>query len=135
MVKFIDGPAEGKELRLMRTPMLLRVVIGPRGKTDALDLPCDVAESGETIFVYRILGKPTHMHIRAGKGAGGGFYAIAHYGLFDEVVPDEIARDNDRWEKWCHENRTRIMARLKPEIEKYQSDLAGLHPIAIDEKI
>jgi len=41
MIRFLDGPADGVELRLMRTPIMLRVVRSAGGTWDALDQPDD----------------------------------------------------------------------------------------------
>lgn len=107
MIRFLDGPAAGAPLMLRRAPVLLRVVIGPRGRIDALDQTGDVAEAGETIHLYFAVGKPNWMHMRAGKGMGGR-WAMAEYRLLPDPPADDVLRDNARYGAWCEENRARL---------------------------
>lgn len=110
-VTFRDGPAAGASLDLRRAPVMLRVVVGPRGKVDALDQLDDVAEPNERIFVYRLDGGVQHFHIKSSRRGESGWRVSAHYRqhLFHPPPPpDEVLRDNRRWVAWCLEHRDRL---------------------------
>src|SRR4051812_767091 len=104
MVKFLDGPAAGQVLAIRSAPIVLRVVLGPRGKLDALDQDGDVAESNETIHVYRLASRVSAIFVRASKGMGGR-WPMAEYRFFHEQPPDALARDNTSWRAWMVERR------------------------------
>jgi hypothetical protein len=99
MVKFLDGPAVGEVLQLRRAPLLLRVVRDARGKWDALDQLSDAPDRGETIFVYYVTGKPTDVHINAGR-KGSGWYKFAEYRFFEHQPTDHSMRDTAAWRSW-----------------------------------
>lgn len=115
-VKFIDGPAKGITLRLVRTPILLRVVRDPGGKFDALDQFDDVAEKNEAIFLYQMRGRGISGFIdvrdKNGKRFGEAFTQFS-YAVFCEEIHDDILRDNAAWSMWCDANRERVIANWK----------------------
>ncbi|PQO39362.1 hypothetical protein C5Y96_05770 [Blastopirellula marina] len=102
MIEFIEGPAAGTHLCLRRTPLLLRVVIDrASGQVDALDQLEDVPRLGESIHVYRREGEPLRGMIDSGKGGYTGPFVAATYLYFPWQPADEVARDNQRWQKWA----------------------------------
>jgi hypothetical protein len=116
MVEFIDGPAEGEVLFLQRAPKLLRVVRGPRGKLDALDLPQDTPAAHESIFLYRLTGESTAMFLD-GRGCRGR-YAVARYQFVADRPSDRVLRHTELWRQWASENCQRIVA--MPEVSHQQ---------------
>ena len=114
MISFINGPAHGRCLMLSRTPRLLRVVIGPNDKLDALDQLEDVADASERIYVYRLTKYGGTLCIDGEK-----FRSISHMATYTfmeppflEAQPEESQiRDNDAWHKWCWK-----ICGAKPEI-------------------
>lgn len=108
MIRFIDGPAEGVELRLLRVPVLLRVVRSPGGKWDALDQLDDEARPRERIWLYVCCTKPTWTHIKAAKPSESGFYFDADYRLCWMQPDDAVMRDNARWAEWCESVRDEV---------------------------
>lgn len=114
MTRFIDGPAAGQTLMIKRSPIFLRVT---RTKTPlragqtivfaALDAPDDTPAAGEELFCYRATSdKPQgNVHLRlSGKAKrASGFYPMGEYALYPDQPPDEVMRDNARWQAWCKE--------------------------------
>lgn len=102
MLEFIDGPAAGQVLRLMRTPVLIRAVSSPMGKWDALDQPDDVPSRREKIYVYQLVDKPTSMFIQCSPRSASGHYWCGKYRFLPDHQPaDFILRDNGNWDAWC----------------------------------
>jgi hypothetical protein len=122
MVIFLDGPAENQGLFLRRSPTLLRVCVGPRGRLDALDDPADVATEDEDLYVYRLAGRPSWMHVRAGKGMGGGRWAVAFYKLLEPAPPADVVRNNDAWSVWCRTNKESLLAAWGSEVKRDYPD-------------
>jgi hypothetical protein len=103
MVRFLDGPAANVVLSLRRVPMFLRVVIDADGTVDALDQLDDEAKPSEEIWVYRLEGEPTRMHVcRRGPGRGCSSVWHAEYRQCPQQ-PDEAVRDNAAWQAWVGE--------------------------------
>lgn len=102
MVKFEDGPAQGHELNLRRTPMFLRVVIGD--KVDAIDMPEDIPEPNEDVYAYHLIdGTATAGFLCGVKGRGCIPFRSAIY-RFCSIQPEEnILRDRKLWVKWVEE--------------------------------
>jgi hypothetical protein len=115
MIRFIDGPAAGVELRLMRTPVMLRVVRSAGGNWDALDQPDDTPAPREQLFVYRIASKPTHMFIRCQPRSASGLYIRADYRLFPNQPTDEQMRQNFAWAAWCDSIQTQVLTEIRAE--------------------
>lgn len=90
MVEFLDGPAAGAALRLLRCPIVLRVVRSPSGQIDALNDPEDVARPRESIFVYRLSTKPTSCFIRCSPRSASGLYINAKYAHVAGVDGEQI---------------------------------------------
>lgn len=111
MIRFLDGPAEGRSLFLRSAPDFLRVTYLP-GRTagvgrhkklaewDALDQPLDAPEPGETIYVYRRVTKVEAIHVNM-RPHGSGFYAVADY----MQMPDdgERFRNQVEWARFMRE--------------------------------
>lgn len=119
MIKLLDSPPgqalSDVTLWVRRAPILLRVVIGPRGAIDALDQLEDVAADNERIVVYQLAAYRGAVHICArGKGGKGlrGMWPNADYRVMDPQPGDAHTRDNAAWAAWCDANETRIRAEL-----------------------
>lgn len=95
MTSFEGGPAGGATLLLRRAPVFLRVVIGPRGKVDALDQLEDVPADGETVHVYERFGPRGHVCLRPG--------GCHEYGTYRHLphVDGELLRDTAAWRAWA----------------------------------
>jgi hypothetical protein len=111
MIRFLDGPAEGKTLELRRAPVLLRVAID--GETvDALDQLSDTPRDTETLYVYRLEGKASsyHLLVRGPKARErGGWWAYAEYVSvpMDEQPDQETLQDTERWREWATDYNTK----------------------------
>jgi len=103
MIELLDGPAAGKILDLQRAPLLLRVVIGPRGAVDALDQLGDEPHAKETIHVYRRINQATRYHLKMRCRSQSGWRASAQYELLDEQPDQETARETSLWRAWAVE--------------------------------
>ncbi len=101
MIKFLNGPAEGTVLELTRAPKLLRVVIDPRGKVDALDKLDDYPQDNETLHAYRRVGLPTRFHLRSSRRSGCGFRYAAEYEYVELQPDDATMRDAHLWWEWA----------------------------------
>lgn len=104
MIKFLDGPAAGKTIWLRRAPIYLRVVID--GETvDALDQLDDTPKASETIHAYRVIGKPSWIHlcVRGKDRSGGGYWGAGEYEVCDPQPDEATMRDNERWREWATE--------------------------------
>lgn len=111
ITRILDGPAVGQEFVLRRAPVMLRVVHGPRG-WDALDQPEDSPADNETVYVYRMEGEATVIHVSI-RGAGrknAGYYASGHYRLLNEQPHPMHTRTNAAWAAWCELNRDKLLA-------------------------
>ncbi len=102
MTTFDNGPARGKAMLLKRTPIYLRVVVGEKGKVDALDQIGDQPTASETLHAYRLSGSRGVCHINA-RGGAGGFWPSATYALVDLQPTDAVMRDITAWRAWCQE--------------------------------
>lgn len=105
MITFIDGPAKGQPLSLARTPIMLRVVHDSAANAwDALDQLDDTPKTGERIYLYRLAGKPTWMHLD-GRDKNGRRWGrtewSADYAFYAEQPPDADMRTSERWAAWC----------------------------------
>ena len=90
--KFLNGPAAGKTLSLSRAPVLLRVVIGPGGRLDALAGLEDEPSDDERVLAYATHGEP------------GPDNAVT-YILNPDQPTDNILRQTEAWRSWCHQQR------------------------------
>lgn len=98
MTGFHGGPADGRSLSCRRAPIFLRVVIGPRGKLDALDQLLDEPRKTETIHVYRKRdGSGGHVCVRPG-----GCFEMGEYDYLPDVVGEEM-RETSVWRAWVDE--------------------------------
>lgn len=110
-MRFYGGPADGKELTIHRTPIILRVTIGKDGAVDCLNELDDVARPDETISVYRLHGHPTR-GIMCSRGRGGGCkpYIDGDYDWLETPAADDATmRDNALWAAWCEANRAILL--------------------------
>ena len=108
MVRFHGGPADKVILQLRRAPFILRVVTGAQGEWDALDQLDDEPKPDEQIVVYRLLGHPQWVHIRASKPGMSGRFAIADYECLRDQPADHQMRSNAAWQEWCIANRQKL---------------------------
>ena len=102
MTTFLDGPAEGQNLMLKRSPVFLRVVVGQDGVWDALDQLGDSPRPGETIIAYRIDGEPGTCHLNFGGGKGS-WYSVAQYKYVQNQPSEAVMRSHSDWRAWCRE--------------------------------
>ena len=112
MSRFLDGPAEGAQLSLSRSPIFLRAVRAPGKGWDALDQLEDSPRPDEEIFVYRRVSEPVICHTdgrdpKTGKRFGR-WMSFADYVLHDAQPDDRVARDRLAWQEWCQEQGTRL---------------------------
>lgn len=101
MITFRDGPAAGHTLLLQRAPLYLRVTRDAQGTIDALDMPEDEPQPGETLFAYVRMTDPERVHLRMAPPRRSGFYARAEYALVEPQPEDAVMRDRDRWCEWA----------------------------------
>jgi hypothetical protein len=104
MIRFHDGPAAGTFLLLRRAPLFLRAVENMlSGEWNALDQPGDRPSPAEHVVLYRRHGPPGVAWIcDGGRGGRWGRQAIsAEYRLVDPQPPDDLLRDQARYEQWC----------------------------------
>lgn len=110
---FVDGPAQGTKLFLARAPMVLRVVINPRGVVDALDLPGDTPEDNEKVYLYIMHGAPGSAGIVCSRGAGARHSTVfqsANYRLAREQPGQDVLANPGRWREWANNNRAKLEA-------------------------
>jgi hypothetical protein len=103
MTTFSDGPAKGKRLMLRRTPIFLRVVVGPDGAVDALDQLDDEPRPDERLYAYRFVRDGGSVHINSRDASGrrnGGFYRIAEYAPVEPQPADDQMRAWAAWVAW-----------------------------------
>ncbi len=103
MIEFLDGPAAGETLMLRRAPLLLRVVLSPRGKWDALDQLADVPGPDERLYAYHLISKPQPVHLKMNKGSG--WYVMAQYRVVLVQPDDPVMRQIASWRRWCLEQK------------------------------
>lgn len=103
MLKFLSGPAAGLADGLMvrRAPLYLRVVRHEDGRWDALDMPVDTVEPGETAFAYRLVGKPRPLHVRSSERGASGSFWMAEYEWVEPRPSADTMADNGLWRAWC----------------------------------
>jgi hypothetical protein len=99
------GPAGGEALDLRRAPQLLRVVIGPGGRVDALDQLDDRPKPRERIVVYRRTSRPLWYHLKATKKSLSGYYLSADYQWMVNQPDDATARETESWRAWAIANQ------------------------------
>lgn len=114
MITFHDGPAHGIALCLKRAPFMLRVTFkyasgsGEKEVWDALDQLTDQAAADEQLFLYIADPKAVGMAFYDGTRNGrrhGWSSLVTSYGYAEVQPPDAIMRDNERWVKWCNQQR------------------------------
>lgn len=109
MTTFHSGPADGVILGLRRAPTFLRVVVnryGDKKTWDALDQLSDTPKSGEDVYVYRLIGTASRVHIRfCGGRHGSGHYAVADYEFVSAQPVDAVLRKTESWREWCEANK------------------------------
>lgn len=108
-VTFLDGPGIGAQLNLSRTPLLLRVVVGPGGKVDALDLQTDKMQRGERVYVYILAGKPVNTFPHRPQ---------AIYKLLENPPEEKILQDNIFWATWCDDRFDQLVPEWAKELVK-----------------
>jgi hypothetical protein len=110
------GPADGFQLHIVRTPLLLRVTKTDAGAVDCLNEITDEAMPEEALSVYRLRGNPGRGFMcRRGSGGGctptadGDYDYLGPPSWFGGIPPDETLRNNTLWAEWCDANRERLM--------------------------
>jgi hypothetical protein len=102
MIRILDGPAAGAELGLQRAPMYLRVVIGPGGKVDALDLMEDMPAPDEVVHVYARCGDASVAFIcRPARGSGRRVVMASYDHLPDVDAVTLNLYDTAAWRAWA----------------------------------
>lgn len=101
MTTFEDGPAKGKVLGLLRTPVFLRVVQNTKGKFDALDQLSDSAAADEKVFVYELVRFDGNVIICSRGKGGGGRFGLATYRLYATQPPQAQLVSNTAWAEWA----------------------------------
>lgn len=112
MIQFTDGPAAMVFLSLRRAPLYLRVVRSAAGEFDALDQLDDEPAADETVFVYRLAGKPAAAFVdgtRNGRRCGWR-EVMATYVVVTQQPDDATMRDTAKWREWCVEQQARDKA-------------------------
>ena len=107
MITFIDGPAKGIIMHLLRAPLLLRVTTSVTGEFDALDQVTDEPLPEEQIYVYRRQRKPNLVHVNGAKSVRG-FYLNTEYKYEPVQPPDHTMRNRTAWQQWARD-RARII--------------------------
>ena len=115
MSTFHGGIADGKSVALRRAPILLRVVVDPDGRVDALYDPDDLARPHERISLYILTKHPVHMHIRMANRKQSGFYSDGDYQLCPLQPDDATLRDNAKYFTWCDERKDLLMPKWAKE--------------------
>lgn len=113
MIHFLDGPADGVMLDLQRAPLMLRAVLSTKGEWDALDQPDDEAAPDEVIAVYRMVGKPTQVHVCCSPRSKSGSRLMADYRLLPAQPADEHVRTTKAWAAWCEANKEQLLAEAR----------------------
>ena len=110
MITFTGGPAEGKQLRFVRCPLMLRVVVNNRtGEVDALNEVADVPKNEESIVVYRCDRFEGTCHVSCRPRSQSYWSSIAHYTLLPKQPAEMLIRFRLDWERWCDENKEALM--------------------------
>ena|ERR1700723_887131 len=98
VISFKDGPADGMEFNLRRTPLFMRITRDQdTAKVDALDLLDDTPRDDEDIFVYQRIGEYGHACARGSSGQSGWF---ATY-VWRSEVDGSLLRDSVMWQNWA----------------------------------
>lgn len=111
MIQFIDGPANGVTLNLRRVPVLLRVVCAD-GQWDALDQLHDTPKPTETVYVYRLVEKPSVVHVDSRGKDGRRRGQWLHYARYEYASLQpmrEVLRNNVAWRAWCSAAGTAVL--------------------------
>ncbi len=114
MTRFTDGPAQGKNLLLARSPLFLRVVLAAGDRVDALDQLDDAPAAQERIVLYRRASRDGTCHVDGRDARGrrvGRWYSCATYVLHDVQPEEAVLRDTVAWRAWA----TAEQARLKEQ--------------------
>ena len=98
---FIDGPAEGTNLTLQRTPIYLRAVHSADRGWDALDLLDDEVRDDETIHIYLLAAEPTRGHMSCRPRSSSHWFSNAQYRQLQRQPGAEHTRNNEAWAAWC----------------------------------
>ena len=97
MITLIDGPVAGTYL-VKRAPLFLRAVEDSvSGEKDVLDQLDDEPKATEKVFVYKLQGEASWVHLNFGGGKGG-FYAMGKYKYLEE---GEALRGTEEWQRYC----------------------------------
>ena len=115
MIQFTGGPAGGQTLALGRAPVLLRVVVGPRGKLDALDQLDDEPREDERIHVYRLASSVTVMRVSRRPRSQSGWFVVAKYRLLEPQPLDMQVRERAAWNEWCDSVREAVLSAIAAE--------------------
>lgn len=120
MIIFLDGPAEGQRIEAGRTPIMLRAVRASDETWDVLNDLHDVARPDEEIFVYRMEGPPTRMHVLRTVGCRrrGEWRSEAFYRLLPQQPGDQRTRRNEDWIAWCEANRAELTKGLQVKFDE-----------------
>lgn len=105
MTNFMDGPAKGVRLSLAYAPLFLRVVKSADGAWDALDLPSDVPEPDEIVYVYKRCSDPATCFVdgrdpKTGKRFGRRLSAANYVVLVESEPSLEVKRNAEKWQAW-----------------------------------
>jgi hypothetical protein len=109
MITFQNGFADGKMLRLQRTPYFLRVVMAEDGSIDALDQLGDEPRDNETVAAYRRISDTDAEYVT--KTFDGevinDLVLVAHYLIVEDQPDEETLRDTSKWRAWTTLNNTK----------------------------
>lgn len=129
MIRFIDGPAAGVQLRLSRVPVLLRVAhntrAGAENAWDALDQRADEAKPHETLHVYRRCTNVGWVHLSCRPRSASGTYYSAEFKLYGQQPPQDVLHDNVRWGEWCESVRADALAELEADLANLKGGTDG----------
>jgi hypothetical protein len=109
VIKFLDGPAKDVILQLHRAPLILRVVRDKQGQWDALDQLGDSPKPGEVVYLYRAVTVPRSMHLSMADRKKSGWFYSADYRYLDDQPAKIHTWSNWEWDKWCNDNKDRLM--------------------------
>jgi len=97
MITLIDGPVAGTYM-VKRTPLYLRAVEDSvTGGRDVLDQLEDEPKATEKVFVYKLQGEASRVHLNFGRGKGG-YYAMGEYKYLED---GQAFRETEAWRRYC----------------------------------